>query len=513
MSPKTTINSPISSKRINVPKFQGVYYRDSSKRRHLGKPDRCFDICYRDSRGKLIWEKVGWVSEGYNAIAASQIRSERIRSIRHGEDLPKKKSKEVTLGEVWVKYDEWIENAISGKATDRSNYKNHIEPLFANTLLSKIDVLDLERLKSKIINQGLAPATAKHILVLIRQLINKAILWGMWKGENPVKKVKLPKLNNSRERFLSYEEAHILLRELEKVSPQLTNISLLSLHTGMRAGEIFKLKWSHLDMGNNLIHVADPKNIRPRKAFMTTTIKEMFENMETGKPEGYVFESRKGSKIQLVSHAFDRTVTRLSNSCYFWVEEFKNGISPDQLRKVIKNEYPDLPVTSEENSLIWLNNLLELPSFYDIILKKHRKRRFSDDIKTLILTTAKYRSKDEKTPDDTEKENIQKLNRLLVETIYPDETPKMKSRFNNGVTDRRQKITFHTLRHTFASWLAMQGTPCSVTSFPILSIMVFVLPLPGTAMTAAIPFTNMAAACCSVFKPDNMIHLHSLFNE
>ncbi|MCA1906237.1 MAG: site-specific integrase [Desulfarculus sp.] len=31
--------------------------------------------------------------------------------------------------------------------------------------------------------------------------------------------------------------------------------------------------------------------------------------------------------------------------------------------------------------------------------------------------------------------------------------------FNNGVTDRRQKIVFHSLRHSFASWLALQGTP------------------------------------------------------
>jgi hypothetical protein len=56
MASKTTINIQMPSKRINVPKFQGVHYGGSSKKRHLGKPDRCFDICYRDSRGKLIWE-------------------------------------------------------------------------------------------------------------------------------------------------------------------------------------------------------------------------------------------------------------------------------------------------------------------------------------------------------------------------------------------------------------------------------------------------------------------------
>jgi integrase len=30
---------------------------------------------------------------------------------------------------------------------------------------------------------------------------------------------------------------------------------------------------------------------------------------------------------------------------------------------------------------------------------------------------------------------------------------------NEGITDPRQIVVFHTLRHTFASWLAMKGKP------------------------------------------------------
>ena len=30
---------------------------------------------------------------------------------------------------------------------------------------------------------------------------------------------------------------------------------------------------------------------------------------------------------------------------------------------------------------------------------------------------------------------------------------------NDGITDRRHKVVFHTLRHTYCSWLAMSGVP------------------------------------------------------
>jgi len=331
------------AKRMQVPKFRGVYCRASSVRRHLGRPDKCFDICYRDQRGKLIWEKVGWTSEGYTAVMASQIRSERLRTIRHGEDLPKQKGEEATFGEVWQRYDQWLETGKRRPRDDRYFYHKHLEPRFASHLLSRISPFDLEELKLDLTEKKLAPATVKHALVLVRQIFNKAIAWGMWSGENPVKKVKLPRLNNRCERFLNQEEAKLLLEELQKVSPQLHDMSLLSLHTGMRAGEIFALKVGHIDKENGLIHVADPKGRPARKAFITPTIKEIFQDLKPEQPEAYVFPSRLGGPIQSVSHAFDRVIKRLG--------------------------------------------------------------------------------------------------------------------FNNGITDRRQKVTFHTLRHTFASWLALQNTP------------------------------------------------------
>ena len=332
-----------SPKRTRVPKFQGVYTRESLVRRHKGAPDKCFDICYRDQRGKLVWEKIGWISEKYTAAMASQIRAERVRAIRHGQDLPKQKPKEVTVGDVWKRYDEWLVTGKTKPSADRGYYNKHIQPIFENTLLSKISPFDLERVKVNLLNKGLAPATVKHVLVLIRQLLNKAISWGMWKGENPVKKVKLPRLNNQRERFLTKEEAQLLLQELEKWGRHNHDICMLSLHTGMRAGEIFSLMWQHIDMENKMILVADPKNGRSRKAFMTATIQTMFSQMKRGKPEDYVFPARHGEKIDRISNTFMRAVENLD--------------------------------------------------------------------------------------------------------------------LNEGITDPRQKVVFHTLRHTFASWLAIQGTP------------------------------------------------------
>lgn len=314
-------------KRERASKHVGVYFRVSETRpRYRGKPDRCFDICYKVD-GKLVWDKVGWASEGYSAQMAANVRAERMRTIRHGEELPKKRQRETTFGEVWQKYDEWLGN--NGKkypANDRYYYRKHLKPRFEDEVLSAITPDDLERLKKELREHGLAEQTVKHVLVLVRQMFNKAIkLWRVWQGENPVTPVKLPKPDNRRLRFLKPEEARVLFADLASSNPQLHDIAFLSLEAGLRAGEIFDLKWKHIDFENMLIDIRDPKNTECRTAFMTPAARAMLEQRKPieNHHEEYVFKNASDSKIIAISHQFDNVVKRLG---------FNNGIEDRRYR-------------------------------------------------------------------------------------------------------------------------------------------------------------------------------------
>jgi len=46
-------------------KERGVYQVISKTRKYKRQPDVCLYIVFKFD-GKLIWEKIGWLSEGYN---------------------------------------------------------------------------------------------------------------------------------------------------------------------------------------------------------------------------------------------------------------------------------------------------------------------------------------------------------------------------------------------------------------------------------------------------------------
>jgi len=358
-------------------KYVGVRVKESSTRKHKGKADRYFIIYYTRER-KTVFEGVGFASEGVDAKYASTIRSDIVKNIRHGtgyqslaekreleakrqaEERFKKetqKRKNMPFDKLAVKYIEWAKGEKKSYRDDESRYLNHIKSTLGNVPIKDISMIHLEKLKKELKSRNgrygkkLSDATIKHCLVLVRQMFNRAISWKMYHGTNPVtatareNKKFLRTADNKRVRFLSHEEANLLLSDLKSRSQQLHDICQLSLYTGMRMGEVFSLNWNDIDLEHGNISIKDPKSGVSRNVYVTDPLKRMFQRIKanTSRTRGLVFKDKKGNKIREISNVFDRAVEKLG--------------------------------------------------------------------------------------------------------------------FNKDVTDRRDKVVAHTLRHTFASWLAMQGEP------------------------------------------------------
>jgi integrase len=161
------------------------------------------------------------------------------------------------------------------------------------------------------LDAGRAPRTVAYALAVVRQVINYARDHGFFHDINPVSKVKTPRNDNRRIRFLSYDEAEKLLKELASRSPDLHDMALLALHCAPRAGEIFGLTWKDIDFERGLVTLRHTKNGRVRHVPMTDRVKEMLKAREQVRDSELVFPSQYGGKRKEVSNAFEKAVKDL----------------------------------------------------------------------------------------------------------------------------------------------------------------------------------------------------------
>jgi len=234
-----------------------------------------------------------------------------------------------------------FENKISIKK-EKTLYNRHLSVL-NNKTLQEITMLDAEKIINSILKKGLAVRTAEYVVSVLRHALNKAVERG-YLEVNPVSKIKVPRKDNRRIRFLTKDEAIKLLDELKKRSQRTYEMSFLSLYTGMRFGEIASLTWQDIDFDNGIIYIKDPKNRKGRVAYMIEEVKEFLLNKkQNSDTNSLIFSTKNNDKMTAITNSFKHAV-----------------------------------------------NMLGL---------------------------------------------------------------------NNGITDPRDKVVFHTIRHTFASWLVQAGTP------------------------------------------------------
>lgn len=254
-------------------KFDGVFYRQSSKRDpRNGEMDRIYAFWYSDSQGKGHWKTVGRHSEG---IRAATVKKEREKFLAEfaTTGITATEREKVTIGEVVDAYHTW--GLSEGKSVGQhySQYKAHLQAKIQAMPIVDLTPNLLSHFKAQLLKTPtgntkpkkaksdakakpksrklLAPSTVNNIFNFMRAAVNRAIANGAWSGNNPLSTKggvwKMAQPNNERLRFFTREEARLLLADLKIRHSQLHDMALLSLHTGLRPTEIFRLKGQDID--------------------------------------------------------------------------------------------------------------------------------------------------------------------------------------------------------------------------------------------------------------------------
>ena len=322
--------------RPNGDPITGLFYREHPTRRHGLHPDRYYFLKFwHGGRKRTLTEGQGWASEGTRPTDCQKRLLEIKVEIRKGAYLTpaerrekeafelqekaaakkEKAAEALTFGDVFEQ--NYLPHSKETKRNERSwqreeaLYRLWIKPVIGEKPLRAVAPFDLERIRRDMEKAGRSARSIHYAYQTVGGVFRFAIRNRLYRGDVPTVGAKRPSYDNQRKRYLSREEAEALLAELFKRSKNLHDMALLSLNAGLRAGEIFSLRWSHVDLENARLNLFDTKNGKSRTVFLNQRAVAMFKTRPEGKPDSLIFPSRNGGQAVQVSDSFNRAVDKL----------------------------------------------------------------------------------------------------------------------------------------------------------------------------------------------------------
>lgn len=316
-------------------KFLGVRTREHSTRKHGIRPDRYFLIRYQ-TQGKRKEEGLGWSSEGWTAEKAALKLAELKQAAKIGEGAKrlsekreakrkaekeslKKKQEEERKAVTYEQYfnEHYLPGQTKKESTlkpEKSLHKNWILPCIGRIPVRDIVELHIKQLSLSMNKGGKSQRTIQYAHASVRMVLEHARKNDYYKRNNPIRslsKSDKPKFDNQRIRFFTHSEAEDLLERLKKKSKDVHDMTLLSLHCGLRAGEIFGLTWQYVDLPNQQVTLTETKSGKDRTVPMIGAVAEMFKTRKQGNRNELVFPDKKGHRRAAISKTFERTVEQM----------------------------------------------------------------------------------------------------------------------------------------------------------------------------------------------------------
>ncbi len=287
-------------------KYAGVYYIES-KAVGSNKSEKIYYIRYRKN-GNMIDEKAGrQYQDDITPARASGMRARRIE----GKELTNKEKRELekvqkeaednkwTINKLWAAYKENRPD-LKGIVTDENRFNNYIKPRFGKKEPRELIQLEIDRLRINLLKQK-APQTVKHVLELLRRVTNFGFRKGL--SERLTFSIEMPKVSNLKTEDLDPDQLAKLLEVIEKDDhPDAGPMMKMALFTGMRRGELFKLKWNHVNFESGFITLVDPKGGPDQKIPLNDAARGLLQSHPRTKSP-FVFPGRGGRQRVDIKHA------------------------------------------------------------------------------------------------------------------------------------------------------------------------------------------------------------------
>lgn len=335
-------------------KFPGIRYRENDTRKNGLRKDKYYFLRYKINN-KDVEEGFGWESEGFTEKGAYEILCSIKQNIKTGTgyfSLKEKREHEQSIRHKEAEQNTTLSAFFDGlfttnhladktaktKYNQTTLFDKHIRSEIGHKYLKDITRLDIENIKAKLRGnekdetKKYAAATVNYIMGMLKNIFNRAEDFGKFSGKNPAEDISELKKDNRRYRFLTEEEAEILLKELKGMiqlskqdfaydyyhefkTSQLYEMALLSLYCGLRGGELRDLMCFDINFATRQIAIRDPKNtinrFVPMPQIIYETLKQRIDNIRDLTPNNYLFRTRTGKHMLEISDQYARIVERL----------------------------------------------------------------------------------------------------------------------------------------------------------------------------------------------------------
>jgi integrase len=213
------------------------------------------------------------------------------------EVVADKPARRVLVKEALRKYTERISISKRGYQQERYRAKMMGRSFLGKLALAEVTTVDIANYRdmrlnsiSRSTNRPVSANTVRLELALLSDMFNVGIIeWGECQ-DNPVLRVRKPKLPPGRDRRVTWgEERRILRMALAYKNDEVYSIVVLAIETAMRQGEILGLTWENIDLRSRIAHLPITKNGTKRDVPLSLRAVDALSRRGI-KTEGPVFE-------------------------------------------------------------------------------------------------------------------------------------------------------------------------------------------------------------------------------